>query len=188
MSRKLRVISQSGIYHIILRGNNRMEIFRDHEDFEKLLSVLKRYKEKSNYEIYAYCLMNNHFHILLKIDTEPLSQVMRRICVSYVYWYNQKYSRVGNLFQDRFRSESVENDEYFLTVLRYILRNPVKAGIIKDIENYKWSSYNEYNSSGKLTDIDFGLSLFSEDKNIAIKLFKDFINETNNDKCLEFEN
>jgi REP element-mobilizing transposase RayT len=73
--------------------------------------------------------MGNHVHILLKVGNEPLEQMMRRICGSYVYWYNKKYQRTGNLFQDRFKSETVENDNYFLIVLRYIHQNPLKAGL-----------------------------------------------------------
>ena len=129
MPRKARAKSKTGIYHIILRGINRQKIFNDNEDKKRLLETLLRYKEKSKYQIYAYCLMDNHIHLLLKEGEEPLAQIMRRIGGSYVYWYNHKYERVGNLFQDRFKSEVVEDDTYFLTVLRYIHQNPAKAGI-----------------------------------------------------------
>jgi len=187
MPRTARKKSETGIYHIIIRGINKQNIFEDDEDYEKFLQVVQQYKDKSFYQIYAYCLMGNHVHLLLKIGQEPLAQIMRRICGSYVYWYNCKYKRIGNLFQDRFKSEPVENDEYFLTVLRYIHQNPVKAGIEKDVVNYKWSSYDDYVKNGKLTDIDFTLSMFSEDKKKALKLFEKFIIKANDDKCLEIE-
>lgn len=110
MPRQARKKSDSGIYHIMMRGINRQIIFQDEEDYSKFLQTLERYKEKSGYKIYAYCLMGNHIHLLLKVDIEPLGQLMRRLCGSYVYWYNRKYQRIGYLFQDRFKSEVVEND------------------------------------------------------------------------------
>ncbi|WP_198543854.1 transposase [Petroclostridium xylanilyticum] len=101
--------------------------------------------------------MNNHIHLLLKEGKEAISQAMKRIGASYVYWYNMKYERYGHLFQDRYKSEKVEDDKYLLTVLRYIHQNPIKAGIVEEAIKYKWSSYIEYISQkGILTDIDFG--------------------------------
>src|SRR5665811_2065044 len=110
MPREARELSKSGIYHILMRGINRQNIFEDEEDCEKFTQTLYRYKEISKYEIYAYCLMGNHMNLLIKNGQESLEQVMRRICGSYVYWYNKKYDRIGNLFQDRFKSKPVEDD------------------------------------------------------------------------------
>ena len=93
--------------------------------------------------------MGNHIHLLIKPEKEPLEQVFKRIGGRYVYWYNVKYQRVGHLFQDRFKSEPVEDDSYFLTVIRYIHQNPVKAGLCKNIKDYKYSSYAEYNTRGR---------------------------------------
>jgi len=131
MPRHARQRSETGIYHIILRGINKQIIFEDNEDKERLLDTLKRYKPVSNYELYGYCFMDNHIHILIKETTEPISMVVKRISGSYVAWFNWKYGRCGHLFQERFKSEAVENDAYFLTVLRYIHQNPVKAGLVK---------------------------------------------------------
>ena len=97
----------------------------------KFLQILKECKAISECKLLAYCLMGNHFHLLIKIENESLEQVFKRICGRFVYWYNTKYQRVGHLFQDRFKSEPVENDAYLLTVIRYIHQNPVKAGISK---------------------------------------------------------
>jgi len=129
MPRQARRKSESGIYHIMLRGINQQQIFEDEEDSLRFLETLLKYKEQCGYEIYAYCLMGNHIHILLKEGKENLTLVLKRIAGSYVYWYNWKYRRSGHLFQDRFKSEPVEDDEYFLTVIRYIHQNPIKAGI-----------------------------------------------------------
>ena len=112
---------------------------------------------------------------------EPIEQVFKRIGARCVYWFNVKYQRVGHLFQDRFRSEPVEDDSYFLTVLRYIHQNPVKAGICKKVEDYKYSSYQEYITKTWLVDTDFVFDMISK---------KEFIkhnNEINSDKCLDVE-
>ena len=147
MPRKARKKSESGIYHIILRGQNRQMIFKDDEDKEKFLQTLEECKRKSGFKLYGYCLMGNHIHLLLHELKDETGMIMRRIGAGYVYWYNWKYRRCGHLFQDRYKSEAVETDEYFMTVLRYIHRNPVKAGLVKRMSDYKWSSYNEYISS-----------------------------------------
>ena len=168
-----------------MRGINRQNIFEEDDDNMKFLQILEQYRDKCGYDIYAYCLMGNHVHLLLKIGEEPLEQVMRRICGSYVYWYNWKYQRIGNLFQDRFKSEPIEDDKYFLIVLRYIHQNPLKAGLIKDIEKYKWSSYGEYLGEVKLVNADYVLKIFNTDREKAIKSFAQYNSELNNDICLD---
>ena len=185
MPREARELSKSGIYHILMRGINRQNIFEDEEDCEKFTQTLYRYKEISKYEIYAYCLMGNHMHLLIKIGQESLEQVMRRICGSYVYWYNKKYDRIGNLFQDRFKSKPVEDDGYFMTVLRYIYRNPVKAGLVKKVEEYKWSNYSEYISNQKTANVNFVLDIFDKDRKKAVKIFIEHVNKMNDDICLD---
>ena len=129
MSRRARQRSGTDIYHVILRGINRQQIFYDEEDYDYFIRLLNRFQKVSQYEVYAYCLMGNHIHLLIKVHQESLGTIFQRIGASFVYWYNLKYQRVGHLFQDRFKSEPVENERYFLTVMRYIFRNPVKAGI-----------------------------------------------------------
>jgi putative transposase len=155
MSRQARQRSESGIYHIIMRGINKQIIFEDDEDREKFIGYLQYYKNIASYTIYGYCLMDNHIHLLIKEGKEPIGHTMKRIGVSYVAWYNRKYDRIGHLFQDRFKSEVVETDKYLLTVLRYIHQNPVKAGKEKSVENYKWSSYAEYIDKSKIIETSF---------------------------------
>ena len=129
------------------------QIFHKPRDYERLISTLGRYKEISQFELYAYCLMGNHIHLLIWSDYEPIGQAIKRIGDSYVFWYNKKYNRCGHLFQDRFRSIPVEDDAYFLTVLRYIIQNPVVAGICKRVEDYAYSSALDYcTAKSGLTD------------------------------------
>jgi len=182
--RAARIKSESGIYHIIMRGINRQILFEDEEDCTKFIQVLQRYKEICEYKLYAYCLMGNHLHLLLREGKEPLETIMRRICGSYVFWYNKKYDRIGYLFQDRFKSEPVDDEIYFLVVLRYIFRNPLKAGITNKIINYKWTNYKEYTENSKMPDTDFVLNIFNEKSNEeAIKSFIEYINKENEDEC-----
>ena len=189
MPRVARIKSETGIYHIILRGNNRQVIFQDNEDKMKFLYKLLDYKEVCEYEVYAYCLMGNHVHLVLKEGLEPLDQIMRRIGASYVRWYNDKYERIGNLFQDRFKSEPVETDAYLKTVIRYIHQNPVKACIENHILDYKWSSYQEYIGKVKntLVDRDYILEMYNKDIKKAVAAFIAFSNEYRDDKCLEIK-
>lgn len=189
MARAAREKSRSGIYHIMLRGINRQIIFEDDEDKDMFLTTLESFKGNNNYNLYGYCLMTNHIHILMKELDDEISTAIKRICASYVFWYNRKYERCGHLFQERFKSEVVETDEYFLTVLRYIHQNPIKARMIKNIDAYKWTSYSEYINTNKSTmvDIDFGLDLFSPKRKKAIDLFIKYHKEDNNDKCLDYE-
>ena len=148
MSRLARKKSTTGIYHVMLRGADRRIIFSDDEDCCRFLDTVGRVKEQSVFKLYAYCLMGNHIHLLLEESSEPLETIFKRIGTSYVYYYNWKYELHGHLFQDRFRSECVENDAYFLDVLRYICQNPVKAGLCNFPFEYPWLGCSEV-SQGK---------------------------------------
>lgn len=185
MPRTARKKSISKIYHIMLRGINQQNIFSDDEDCRKFMDLVAAYKKKTGFELYAYCLMWNHVHLLVKEGKEELSSSMKRIGASYVGWYNWQYDRKGHLFQDRYRSEPVEDDSYLLTVLRYIHQNPIKAGLTKDIETYEWSSYLDYTGKPGIADTDFVLGMFAENKIDAIRCFIDYNKKSNIDKCLE---
>ena len=158
MPRVARIKSSTGIYHLITRGINQQNIFSFDDDYERLLNTLTRYCRKSACEIYAYCLMDNHIHLLLKEGQEPIATTMKKIGTSYVYYYNWQYNRKGHLFQDRYKSEPVEDDAYFLTVLRYIHLNPQKTELTDDPATYPYSSYTEYTDKVKITDTAFALS------------------------------
>ena len=151
------------------------------------LEILKYYKGMQKFELYAYCLMSNHIHMLMEELDDSISEAVKRIATSYVLWYNKKYDRTGHLFQGRFNSEVVENDIYFLTVIRYIHQNPLKAGIVNNILQYKWTSYNDYISGPNLIDTSMALGILSPKWVDAVDTFIRYMNEGNNDKCLDLE-
>ena len=152
MPRSVRKISENGIYHVMLRGINRQQIFADSEDYKKFLDCLREYQKKCEFRLYAYCLMPNHIHLLMKPEKEPLGMIFRRLGASFVYWYNGKYGRSGHLFQDRYKSELVTTEAYFVTVIRYIHQNPVKGGLCDTPADYPYSSYSGYFCEGSMID------------------------------------
>jgi REP element-mobilizing transposase RayT len=189
--RGARKKSETGIYHIMLRGANKQEIFHDEEDRFRFIGTIKKCKKEVEFLVYGWCLMDNHVHLLIEEGIEDISITMKRIGVSYVWYYNQKYKTTGHLFQDRFRSEAVETDDYLLGVLRYIHQNPVKAGYVKKSDEWKWSSYSEYVNNTtlyELTDCIYILDMFADFRNTAIKRFKEFTQEINDDKYLDQDN
>lgn len=146
MPRRARRMSASGIYHVMIRGINKMQIFNDDADNIQFLHFLE-FTQTDEFQILAYCLMGNHAHLLMrtsKTSIEPLEAGMKSLCIRYAAYYNRKYERIGTLFQDRYKSQSVTTVGYFLRVLRYIHNNPVAAGITDTMADYPWSSYRDY--------------------------------------------
>jgi putative transposase len=145
MPRTARVVFPSMPYHIISRGNNREPIFEDKEDFEKYLEICRRYKDQYEFKLYHWVLMNNHVHLLIETkENHSLSKLMQGINLAYTIWFNRKKGKVGHLWQDRYKSGVIERDTYLLECGRYIERNPVRAGLVKDPRDYPWSSYRVY--------------------------------------------
>lgn len=153
MSRHARQRSESGVYHIMLRGINRQRVFDDDGDYRKFIECLSVAKERSGIAVFAYVLMSNHVHLLVAEGQEPISVTMKRLAVRYAGWFNWKNDRVGHLFQDRFASRAVEDDAYFLTVLSYIHFNPVKEGICSRPQDYPWSSRSTWGRGSSLVDL-----------------------------------
>ncbi|MDR5658543.1 transposase [Serpentinicella sp. ANB-PHB4] len=172
MPRAARKISSTGIYHIMIRGINRSNIYSDEVDKNKFIEILMKTKEETKFELYAYCLMDNHAHFLLKENEVTISTIMKKVCGTYGAWFNQRHNRVGHVFQDRFKSETVETEAYLIEVAKYILNNPVKAKIVENPTNFKWSSYKEYTNKSTLTDTEFLLSIYHTNKRKAKELFR----------------
>lgn len=154
MSRHPRRLSESGIYHVMLRGINRDAVFLEDGDRQQFLRCLSATKELSGCQVLAYCLMPNHVHLVIRTGSEPVGVVLKRLGVRYAGWFNRKYGRVGHLFQDRFRSKPVEDDAYLATVLRYVWDNPVEAGMAERPEDYPWSSRQLLGERQSLVDED----------------------------------
>lgn len=189
MPRQRRKLSKAGTYHIMLRGNDRKSIFPEEEDYRKFLQILATKKRDDSFLLYAYCLMSNHLHLLIREKKQNISQIMKRINIAYAYYFNKKYNRVGHVFQDRFKSESIEEESYLLSVIRYIHNNPLNAKMVNDLILHPWSSYNLYINESKKSIIDKEeiLTIFSSKTPRAIQLFQDFSQKPSTSIGLEYK-
>ncbi|MBU1044418.1 MAG: transposase [Candidatus Omnitrophica bacterium] len=155
MARPLRLQGAGLLYHVTSRGDDRKKIFIGESDFNKFLEYLKISQDKYNFYLYAYCLMGNHYHLLLETSQPNLSKIMQYINTSYTIYYNKKNKKCGHLFQGRYKSILVEADVYFKELTRYIHLNPVRAKIVAKPDEYRWSSYNDYlKAKNEIIDID----------------------------------
>ena len=168
MTRQRRKISNSKVYHVIVKGIDDQDIFYDDQDRRYFLKQILNLKKEINYDVYSYCLMTNHIHMVIKSEAKVLSKIMQSLMIRYVYYFNSRYERSGPLVQNRFKSKCVENQKYFLEVCRYIHRNPEKAGMAKT-QNYKWSSYQEYLGEEKIINKKVLLHYFNNDISEFVK-------------------
>ena len=184
MSRPARQFSSTGLYHIVFRGMSRQNIFEEDNDFVKFKEILEKVKIEMAFEIYAYCLMDNHVHLFIKEkELGNITKIMLKLLSNYVGWYNRKYLRSGSLIGNRYKSEAIEDEKNFFAVTRYIHQNPTKAGVVDNISDYKWSSYHDYlNDEDSITDIYFVLGILSEKNNEAKKLFMQLHNQNEPEK------
>ena len=153
MPRQPRSLSPNGIYHVMLRGVNRQQIFENEDDYRKFIFILNDMIHPKDEQkrplpprcaIYSYCLMPNHVHLLIQEKEEKISKTIKQIASRYAMYYNSRYEHFGHLFQDRFKSEPVDKYSYFLTLIRYIHQNPIAGQLCKHVEDYDWSSWREY--------------------------------------------
>ena len=144
MSRVARVLLDNACYHVINRSNQKQNIFQENPDFKKYLEILRHYKKKYNFKLYAYCLMPNHIHLVIDIrKASDLAKIMQGLTQTYTVWFNNKYNKVGRLWQGRFKSMLIQKDKYLIDCLRYIELNPVRADITSSPADYSWSSWQE---------------------------------------------
>lgn len=170
MPRMARQKSSTKVYHVILRGNAKQDIFLEEQDYYKFIKEICNTKEKYQYELYAYCLMSNHVHLIIYDKMDNLSKALQSLTVSYSSYWNKKYERVGHLFQNRFLSKNVETKSYLKTLCRYIHQNPCKSGIA-EMEEYPWSSYQEYRRKSKIIDTRQILEVFGRGRQESIDNF-----------------
>ena len=153
MARPLRMDYPDAFYHVLSRGNERKEIFRDEKDHLRFLDTLGKMVERFKLEVHAYVLMKNHFHLLVHTKEANLSRAIQWLGVSYSVWFNRRHQRSGHLFQGRFKSFLIENDRYFTAMCLYIHGNPLRAGVVKRLLDYWWSSYQTY--AGKKPEVSW---------------------------------
>jgi putative transposase len=173
-----RQVYDEAILHIIQRGNNKQTLFKEREDFEKFLALVKDYKIVYPFELYNYCLMRNHIHLLMKIlKGADLAKAMQGIFQSFRFYFRRKYKYSGYLYQNRYKSKVIKKDDYLLECARYIERNPLRARIVKDLADYEWSSYRYYAygiANSMLTANPLYISL-SSDATKRKELYKEYV-------------
>lgn len=193
MARPLRIEYECAFYHVIQRGIEKRDIFISDEDKEKFLSYFDFARSGYGAIIHTYVLMNNHYHIILETPRGNMSKIMHYINSSYAAYYNAKRKRVGPLYQGRYKAILIEKDAYLNHLSGYIHLNPVRAHIVKDPKEYRWSSYNCFtslkNNPPEWLNISFILSMFDNDILKAKKLYKDFVmDDINSHKSILKEN
>ncbi len=173
---KSRERSVQGIYHIMNRGVDKRNIFLDKDDKYKFLKLLEKVKvkEEIDFKILAYCLMGNHFHILIKDEEYNINRIMKYVCSVYAKYFNKKYDRVGHLFQGNYVSKAVNTYESVKRVVRYIHLNPIEAGYVEQAIDYKWSSYHEYFLNGNICNIKEVCEHFKVKGNFSIEKFGEY--------------
>jgi len=178
MSRPLRIQFPDAWYHVMNRGKRGDPIFADKEDYYSFIDLLKDCCEMWNIRVVAYCLMGNHYHILVQTPDANLSRCMRHINGVYTQYFNRTHGLDGPLFRGRYKSILVDSDVYLLELIRYIHRNPIEAGMVDRVESYQWSSHKGYLSRSEKWNWlhkNYVLKMFSNNKNEALKEYKNFI-------------
>jgi putative transposase len=179
MPRTARVAPKEYVYHILTRGNNRQDTFKDERDYRKYLEIIRRYKEKYRFRLYHYALMRNHVHLVIEASVSggSLAEIMKGINLSYAQYYKGRYEHVGHFWQDRYKSIIVSKNEYLLACGSYVELNPVRAKIVDDPKDYKWSSYNVY-AYGKTDSVVQEHSIYemlSRDETERRRKYREFI-------------
>lgn len=176
--RTARKQCESNVYHVVTRGVGQQIIFEDDADRERFLALLgESFADRG--ELLAWCLMDNHVHLLVRLELHELSGILRKLFASYALFFNRRHGRCGHLFQDRFSSEPVETDEYLLTAVRYIHQNPQKAGM-SSAQSYRWSSYGNYLGKRGMCSTALVLELLG-----GVDAFKKFHAKEEKAKCMD---
>ena len=180
MARKARIEYEGAFYHVIVRGNQRQEIFKGEGDFLEYLEILSNYKKRYNFSLYSYVLMNNHVHLLIETREAPLSKILQGLNQSYTMYFNRRYRTVGHLFQGRYKAILCDRDGYLLSLIKYIHFNPVRAKVVKSPDSYRWSGHHCYVRKADREDVvetDQVLRMFSEEKSTARKLYMSYMDD-----------
>lgn len=179
MARETR--NPANYMHIMVRGIGKQILFEQPEDYNYYLEKLKRFSVETEIKIICYCLMDNHVHLLIYDENRNVSTFMRKLGTSYAIYFNEKYERVGHLFQGRFKSENIDSEIQLLATFRYILKNPVNAGICRTCA-YRWSSYQEYGKYGGISDSKIVYEIVGDIHNLNY-----FLNQDDDAQYLDIE-
>lgn len=177
MPRRLRLHLPGGFYHVTLRGNHQQDIFFRDGDRSLLNAIVAGALQKYAARLHAYCWMCNHIHLLIQVSEQPLGKFMQRVASEYARRMQAKLATTGHFFERRYHAKLVEADSYLLELLRYIHRNPVKAGVVSRPDQHPWSSHHSYVGARQESWVttDFGLSLFSADRSQAVRAYRSFV-------------
>jgi putative transposase len=179
MARKPRVHFPGALYHVIARGNKGQRVFRREEDYKLYLKLLREYKEAFGFLLYAFALMPTHVHLLVEMNEKPLSGFMQRLLFRYTRNYNIRYQTWGHLFQGRHKAILCEKDSYLIELSAYIHLNPVRAGLVQDPLEYRWTSYPSYLGMEErgIAEVEPILAQFSNEKGKAAEAYEKFVLE-----------
>ena len=180
MARPLRLEFPGALYHITSRGNAQQPIFLDDEDYHSFLQVLSVVMERFDWLCHAYCLMGNHYHLLIETPKGNLSRGMRQLNGHYTQMFNRRHQRVGHIFQGRYKAILVEKDRHLLSLCRYVVLNPVRAGLVNKPQRWRWSSYRATAGEEKRPSFltaDWILSQFDRQRGKAVRKYKAFVLE-----------
>jgi REP-associated tyrosine transposase len=180
MARPLRLEFEGAVYHITSRGNALDAIFFADRDREEFLKILAKVSERYSWICHAYCLMSNHYHLLIETPDANLSQGMRQLNGIYTQWINRQYSRTGHVFQGRFKSILIQKESHLLEVARYIVLNPVRAKMVRSPRDWRWSSYRATAGEGEVPGfltVDWLLRQFDSDISRAIQAYREFVQQ-----------
>jgi REP element-mobilizing transposase RayT len=178
MARPLRIEFSGALYHVTSRGNAREAIYRTDEDRQQFLTLLENTVRRYDWYCHAYCLMGNHYHLLIETNTPALSKGMKYLNGTYTQYFNRQHQRVGHVFQGRFKAILVQKEAYLLELARYIVLNPVRAQMVRSATDWPWSSYRAtagYTDNHPCLTTDWILAGFSEIKNEAQQRYCDFV-------------
>jgi putative transposase len=182
MPRKARLDVPGALHHIMVRGINKSAIFDDDQDRQKFLERLGENIIEAKCSVYAWVLMTNHVHILFKSGEKGISTVMRKLLTWYAIYYNKRHRRTGHLFENRYKSILCDEDNYLLALIRYIHLNPVRAGMVKtmeELDRYPWSGHGAVMTKWEYSwmDIDYVLLQFNDTKRKARNAYRQFVRE-----------
>ena len=177
MARKPRLHVPGGLYHVMLRGNAGRDIFIDSGDRLRLYDLFAEGTERFGYRVHGFCLMSNHIHLVIQVGEIALSHPMQNLAFRYAQWFNRRHGRAGHLFQGRFKAILVDADSYLLELVRYVHLNPVRAGLVRHPEDYRWSGHRAYLGEESLSWLTTDWILAQLDRRLARarSFYRDFL-------------